>query len=70
MQYKETLEKTEWAIKNVQYRDTGNIGHTRHKMKTNKTKTQYNTTQNTKTQHKTQKCNTTQNTKIQHNTKN
>jgi hypothetical protein len=28
---------TEGAIKNGQSRDTGNIGHTRHKMKTNKT---------------------------------
>ena len=30
------LEKTEKAIKNGQSRDTGNIGHTKHK-KTNKT---------------------------------
>jgi len=33
-----TLEKTEWAIKNGQSRDTGNIGYTRHRTKTNKTK--------------------------------
>ena len=32
------LEKTERAIKNGQFRETGNIGYTRHKMKTNKTK--------------------------------
>jgi len=37
------LEKTEVAIKNWQSRETGNIGYTRHKTKTNKTKstTQY-----------------------------
>jgi len=34
----ETLEKTEGAIKNEQSRDTGNIGHTRHRTKANKTK--------------------------------
>jgi len=28
------LEKTEVAIKNRQYRDTGNIGHKRHRTKT------------------------------------
>ena len=32
------LEKTERAIKNEQYRDTSNIGYTRH-MKKKKTKT-------------------------------
>jgi len=32
------LEKTEGAIKNGQSRGTGNIGYTKHKMKTNKTK--------------------------------
>ena len=31
------LEKTEGAIKNGQSRDTGNIGYTRHRTKTNKT---------------------------------
>jgi len=36
------LEKTEVAIKNWQSRETGNIGYTRHKTKTNKTKTQHN----------------------------
>jgi len=36
-----TLEKTEEAIKNRQYRDTGNIGHARHMAKRNKTKTQH-----------------------------
>jgi len=30
---------TEGATKNGQYRDTGNIGHTQHRTKTNKTKT-------------------------------
>ena len=38
------LEKTEGEIKNGQSRETGNIGHRRHRMKTNKTK---NTTQKT-----------------------
>ena len=33
-----TLDKTEEEIKNEQSRDTGNIGHTNDKMKTNKTK--------------------------------
>jgi regulator of RNase E activity RraA len=32
------IEKPEKAIKNGQSRDTDNIGHTRHKAKTNKTK--------------------------------
>jgi len=31
------LEKTEGAINNEQSRDTGNIEHTRHSTKTNKT---------------------------------
>jgi len=31
------LEKNEGAIKNRPFRDTGNIGQTRHKTKTNKT---------------------------------
>jgi hypothetical protein len=35
------LEKTEWAIKNGQSRETGNIGHTRHRTRTNKNTTQY-----------------------------
>jgi hypothetical protein len=35
----------EGAIKNGQFRETGNIGYTRHRMNTNKTK---NTTQKTK----------------------
>ena len=34
---KSTLEKTEWEVKNEQSRYTGNIGHTRHRTKTNKT---------------------------------
>ena len=38
-------EKTEVAVKNGQSRETGNIGHIRHKTKTNKTK---NTTQHRK----------------------
>jgi hypothetical protein len=33
------LKKMEGAIKNGQSRDTGNIGHTRHKTKTKKKKT-------------------------------
>ena len=37
--------KTEGAIKNGQSRDTCNIGHTGHRVKTNKTK--YNTTYKT-----------------------
>jgi len=39
------LEDTEGAIKNGQSRETGNIGYTRHKMKTkqNKNTTQHNT---------------------------
>jgi hypothetical protein len=39
------LEKTEGEIKNGQSIDTGNIGHSRHMMKTSKTK---NTTQKNK----------------------
>ena len=40
------LEKTEGAIRNGEFRETGNIGHTRHKMKTNKKNNrQKNTTQ-------------------------
>jgi len=38
------LEKTEGEIKNGQSRDIGNIGNTRHRTKTNKTKTKRNTT--------------------------
>jgi hypothetical protein len=34
-------EKTEGAIKNGQSRETVNIGFTRHRTKTNKTKTQH-----------------------------
>jgi hypothetical protein len=34
----DALEKTEGATTNGQSRDTGNIGHTRHNTKTNKTK--------------------------------
>jgi len=33
---KKTLEKTEGAIKNEQYIETGNTVHTRHRTKTNK----------------------------------
>jgi hypothetical protein len=36
-------EKTDGAMKNGQSRDTGNIGYTRHRTKTNKTKTQHRT---------------------------
>jgi len=36
---KQTPEKTEGANKNWQSIETGNIGNTRHKTKTNKTKT-------------------------------
>jgi hypothetical protein len=32
------VEETEGAIKNGQSRDTGNIGYTKHRTKTNKTK--------------------------------
>jgi hypothetical protein len=39
------LEKTEGAIKNGQSRETGNIGHTRHRTKTSKAN---NTIQKTK----------------------
>jgi hypothetical protein len=39
------LEKTEGAIENRKSRETGHIGYTRHRTKTNKTK---NTTQKTK----------------------
>ena len=35
------IEKTQGQIKNGQSRDTGNIGCTRHRTKTNKTKTQH-----------------------------
>ena len=41
----ENPEKTERAIKNGESRDTGNMGYTRHSMKTSKRK---NTTQKTK----------------------
>ena len=34
---KETLEKTESAIKYGKFRETGNIGYSRHRMKTKKT---------------------------------
>ena len=32
------VRESEGVIKNVQHRETGNIGYTRHKTKTNKTK--------------------------------
>jgi len=35
--HKNTTQKTEGPIRNGQSRDTGNIGHTRHRTKTNKT---------------------------------
>ena len=41
-----TLEKTEGTIKNLQSRDTGNIGYTRHRTKTNKAQ-KHNSTQKT-----------------------
>jgi len=37
---KETLEKTDWAIKYGESRETGNIGHTR-RCKTKQKTTQY-----------------------------
>jgi len=37
------MEKTEGAKNNGQSRETGNIGYTRHKTKTNKTKQKHNT---------------------------
>jgi len=37
-QNKNTTQKTEGAIKDGQYRVNGNIGYTRHRTKTNKTK--------------------------------
>ena len=43
------FEKSEGTIKNGQSKDTGNIGNTRHRTKTNKKKKiQHNTTQETK----------------------
>ena len=39
------LEKTEGATRNRQSRDAGNIGHTKHRTKTNKTKQNKNATQ-------------------------
>ena len=39
---KETLEKTEGAIKNGQSRETDSIGHTRHRTKKKNTHTQHN----------------------------
>jgi len=42
--YKQMLEKPKGESKNRQSRDTGNIEHTRHKLKTNKPK-QHSTTQ-------------------------
>ena len=39
---KKTLEKTEWAIKIGQSRETGNTGYTRHKTKTTQQKTYHN----------------------------
>ena len=35
---KETLESTEDAIENEQYKETGKLGYTRHRTKTNKQK--------------------------------
>ena len=42
------IEKPEKAIKNGQSRDTDNIGHTRHKAKIYKTKTQHRKQKNDK----------------------
>ena len=39
----ETLEKTEGAVKNRHSRETGNIGYTRHRTKTNKNTNTHNT---------------------------
>ena len=36
--FKINVSENRKAIKNEQFRDTGNIGYTRHRMKTNKTK--------------------------------
>ena len=48
-QNKQTLEKTEGAIKNGQSRETGNIGYTLHRTKANKTQKQKTkTTENEK----------------------
>ena len=41
-------QKTEGAIKNGQFKDTGKIGHIRHTTKINKTKNKHNTTQKAK----------------------
>ena len=49
----QTLEKPEGAIKSRQSRNTGNIGRTRHKIKTNKTN-KHNTTQKTRKMSNTQ----------------
>jgi hypothetical protein len=45
LEYEYTLEKADEVIKKGQSRDTGNVGNTRHRTKTNKTK---NPTQKTK----------------------
>ena len=46
------LEKTEGAIKNGQFRETGNIGYTRHRKKTKKQKTtKHNTEKKYNEQH-------------------
>jgi hypothetical protein len=42
------LEKTEGAITNGQPRNSGNIGHTRHRTKVNKKQIKKNTTQKIK----------------------
>jgi hypothetical protein len=47
--------RTEGAIKNGQSRETGNIEHTRHKMMTNKSTTQYILDTNIPNKHKKHK---------------
>jgi hypothetical protein len=52
--FKLSLEKGEGVIKNGQSRNTGNIEHTRHKLKTSET-TQYNTENEKNWEHGTHK---------------
>ena len=52
--FKLSLEKREVVIKNGQSRNTGNIEHTRHKLKTSET-TQYNTENEKNEEHGTHK---------------
>ena len=45
-------QKTEGAIKNGQSRNTGNIGHTRHRMNEDKQNKKYNTVNKKDEQHR------------------